>query len=327
VLAPFHAGALERLRKNFAVTYENWMETKKLLSPAEFVKRIQEQNIEVLIIEADFVKREVFEKISKLQFLGICRADTNHVDIEAATEAGVIVVNTPARNDVAVAELAIGLMLSVLRGIPSAHNMVSSRSWTDPTAAYFSLRGFEITGKTIGIVGLGAIGKQVAKRLKAFDCTILAYDPFVDEETMRSFGARSAQLDELMNQSDIITIHLPVNPDTLGIINADRVAMMKHSAYLINTASTFVVDNEAIIKALQEKRIAGAGFDVYETWPVQPDSPLLDLDNVVLTPHIGGATYETIERYSNMVVDDAESFLKGERPKHIKNPQVLEKHG
>ena len=138
---------------------------------------------------------------------------------------------------------------------------------------------------------------------------------------------QSAELDELMKRSDIITVHLPVNSDTLNLINAERVFMMKPSAYLINTASTFVVDNEAMIKALKEKRIAGAGFDVYETWPVQPDSPLLDLDNVVLTPHIGGATYETIERYSTMIVDDVERFFKGERPKHIKNPQVLQKHG
>ncbi len=310
------------MRKSFKVSYENWMDTKKLLSSDEFVERIEGQNIEVLIIEADFVMREAFEKISKLKFLGICRADTNHVDVNAATEAGVVVANTPARNDVAVAEIAIGLMLSVLRGIPSSHNMVTSRSWIDPTAAYFSLRGFEITGKTVGIVGLGAIGKQVAKRLKAFDCKILAYDPFVDTDTMKNMGVQSSDLDELMQQSDIITIHVPVNPDTVGLINAQRISMMKSSAYLINTASTFVIDNEAIIKALKEKRIAGAGFDVYETWPVQPDSPLLDLDNVVLTPHVGGATYETIERYSNMIVDDVESFMRGEEPKHLCKPKV-----
>ncbi len=320
-------GALERLKKSFDVTYENWMDTKKLLSAEEFIERIEGQNIEVLIVEPDFLMREVFEKITKLKFLGVCRADTNHVDIEAATEAGVIVANTPARNDVAVAELAIGLMLSVLRGIPSANNMITSRSWVDPTAAYFSLRGFEITGKTVGIIGLGAIGKQVAKRLRAFDCKILAYDPFVDADTMKGMGVQSSDLDALMQQSDIITIHVPVNPDTIGLINAQRISMMKSSTYLINTASTFVIDNEAIIKALKEKRIAGAGFDVYETWPVQPDSPLLDLDNVVLTPHVGGATYETIGRYSNMIVDDVERFLRGEKPKHLCNPKVWEKDG
>ena len=303
------------------------MDTKKLLSAEEFIERIEGQSIEVLIIEADFVMRETFEKITKLKFLGVCRADTNQVDIEAATKAGVVVANTPARNDVAVAELAIGLMLSLSRGIPSAHNMITSRSWVDPTAAYFSLRGFEITGKTIGVVGLGAIGKQVATRLRAFDCKILAYDPFVDADTIKEMGVESVDLDVLMQQSDIVTIHVPVYPDTIGLISAKRISMMKSTAYLINTASTYVIDNEALIKALKEKHIAGAGFDVYETWPVKPDNPLLDLDNVVLTPHIGGATYETIERYTNMIVDDVESFIRGERPKHLCNPKAWANNG
>ncbi len=322
VLAPFADPGLERLRQILEVTYENWMDTKRLLSSEEFVERIQGQDIEMVVIEADFILREVFEKATKLKLLGVCKADANNVDIEAATEHGVLVVNTPARNDVAVAELAVGLMLSLVRNIPTAHNMVRSGEWVDPTAAYFSMRGTELTGKTIGIVGFGAIGRRVAKMVGAFDTTVLAYDPYVSSEKFEEFGARPVGLDELMEQADFICLHCATVPETAGLIDARRIAMMKSTAYLVNAASTYVIDMSAITEALKEKRIAGAGFDVYETWPVRADSPLLELDNVVLTPHIGGATYETIARYSGMIADDIERFLRGERPKNLLNPQA-----
>ena len=325
ILAPFSSAALERLNQSMEVTYENWMDTQKLLSPEEFVERIQGQDIAILVVEADFLPREVFEKATKLKFVGVCRADVSHIDMEAATEHGVPVVNTPARNAIAVAELTIGLMLSLARRIPEAHTMVRSRQWVDPTGAYFTLRGTELTGKTIGIVGFGAIGRQVATRLSAFDTTILAYDPFLPPEQVRELGAEQVELDDLMARSDIITLHCSVTPDSMGLLDARRIALMKPTAYLVNAASTFVIDNEAIIQALREKRIAGAAFDVYETWPVRPDSPLLELDNVVLTPHIGGATAETLVRYSQWIVDDIERFLRAERPVHLLNPQVWDK--
>lgn len=322
ILSPFDASVLERLSQSLEVTYESWMDTRRLLSSDELIGRIQEEDIGILVIEADFVGREVFEGATRLKLLGVCRADVSHVAVDAATEHGVLVVNTPGRNSVAVAELAVGLMLALLRSIPAAHNMVRSREWVDPTAAYFSLRGAEITGKTIGIVGFGAIGRQVARRLSGFETLILVYDPYVNVQEISEIGASPVGLDELMGQSDIVTLHCPVAPDTLGLIDSRRIALMKRTAYLVNTASTFVIDGDAIVKALREKRIAGAAFDVYETWPVRPDSPLLDLDNVVLTPHVGGATAETIMRHSQTVVDDIERFLRGERPRNLVNPKV-----
>lgn len=322
ILAPFSKIVLDRLRSSVEAAHESWMDTKQLLSPEELIDRIQEQDIDILVIEANFITREVFEKATKLKLLGVCRADLNLVDMQAATENGVPVVNTPARNNVAVAELAIGLMLSLLRKIPAAHNMVRLREWVDPTAAYDSLRGSELTGKTIGIVGFGAIGQQVAKRVCAFDTYILVFDPYVAPEKVREMGAEHCGLDELMKRSDLVTLHCPVSPETVGLINSQRIALMKPAAFLINTASSFVIDGDAIIQALRDKRIAGAAFDVFETWPVKADSPLLDLDNVVLTPHIGGATYETIERHSQIIADDIEMFLRGERPKNLVNPQV-----
>lgn len=325
ILAPFWAASLERLRKKLDVTYESWMDTSKLLSAEEFIERIQGEGIEIIVVEADFITREVFEKATKLKFVGVCRADVVYVDVKAATERGVLVVNTPARNATAVAELTLGLMLALMRNIPRAHQMVSSGKWVDPAVAYFSMRGAELGGKTVGIVGFGAIGRQVAKRVSAFDATVLAYDPFVEPDKIKEAGAKPVELDKLMKESDIITLHCSTAPEAMGLISAQRIAMMKPTAYLINAASAFVIDNEAIIKALQDRRIAGAAFDVFETWPVRPDSPLLKMDNVVLTPHIGGATDETIVRYSQMMADDIERFTKGERPKNLLNPQAWRK--
>jgi len=322
VLAPFSDFVLERMRQSLEVQYENWMDTRKLLSSDEFVDRIQGQDTEIIVIEADFVFREVFENAPKLKFLGVCRADVTHVDLEAATEHGVLVVNTPARNDVAVAELTVGLMLGLARHVPAAHNMVTSRSWVDPTAAYFTWRGTELTGKTVGIVGFGAIGRKVAKMISGFETTILVYDPYVAPEPLEELGAAAVELDDLMARSDIVTLHCSVTQDSMGLISEQRIALMKPTAYLVNAASTFVIDMNAIVDALQNKRIAGAAFDVFETWPVKADSPLLDLDNVVLTPHIGGATFETVVRYSQMMADDIDRFMRGERPKNLVNAQV-----
>jgi D-3-phosphoglycerate dehydrogenase len=301
------------------------MDTRRLVPPEELIDRIQGQDIEIVVVEADFVFREVFERAKKLKLVGACRGNANHVDIEAATENGVLVVNTPARNAIAVAELTVGLMLALIRNIPAAHQMVSSGGWVDPTAAYFLLRGTELARKTIGIVGFGAIGQQVAKRLSGFEASILVYDPYVDPKEIKRAGARPLELDELVEQSDFVTLHCPALPETIGLISAQRIALMKPTAYLVNTASAAIVDKEAIVHALREGHIAGAAFDVYETWPAQPEDPLLKLDNVILTPHIGGATDETVVRHSQMMADDIERFLRGQRPKNVLNPQVWEK--
>jgi D-3-phosphoglycerate dehydrogenase len=325
ILAPFWPAVLERLRKSLEVIYESWLETRRLLSSEEFIDRIQGQNIEIVVVEADFLLREVFQKASKLKLVGACRGDVTHVDMAAATEHGVLVINTPARNATAVAELTVGLALALIRNIPVAHQIVSSGGWVDPMAPYLSLRGTELAGKTAGIVGFGAVGQRVARRLSAFETSILAYDPHVASERIKALGAQPLDLDALMEQSDLITLHCSSVPETTGLISAQRIALMKRTAYLVNTASAYVVDNQALAQALKERRIAGAAFDVYQTWPVQPEDPLLKLDNVILTPHIGGATEETVVRHSQMIADDIERFLAGRRPQNMLNPQIWEK--
>lgn len=322
ILAPFAHSVLDRMKQQLDVIHENWMDTKRLLSSQEFVRRIQEQDIPIVVVEADFVQREVFQKAPRLKFLGVCRADVVQIDVAAATEHGIPVVNTPARNAVAVAELTVGLMLSLLRRIPAAHDMVSSGKWADPTDAYFHMRGSELWRRTVGIVGFGAIGRQVARRLVAFESTVVAYDPYVGSEEMKELGVAKVELDEIMKQSDIITVHCTTTPETVGLISAHRLSLMKPTAFFVNAASAYVVDEDALIQVLKERRIAGAAFDVYKNWPVKVDDPILKLENVVLTPHIGGATDESVLRHSQMMAADIERFLRGERPRNLVNPQV-----
>jgi len=322
ILAPFAPKSLERLRSKIGVIYESWMDTRRLLSPEELVHRIESEDLQVLVVEADFVFDEVFEDTDKLRFVGICRGSTDHVDVDAATEHGVLVVNTPARNSVAVAELTVGLMLSLARHIPAAHSTVQSQEWLDPVGPYIFLRGTELAGKVAGIVGLGAIGCEVAKRLRAFDMTIVVYDPYVSPERIAELGARQLYLDELMRDSDFVTIHCPLSPETAGLISADKIGSMKPSACLVNTAGWEIVDEKALLGALEQRRIAGAAFDVYETHPLSLQSPFLKLDNVVLTPHIGGATDGTVKRHSESMAQEIERFIEGKRPRNLVNPQA-----
>lgn len=322
ILAPFHPKSLDRLRSKMDVIYESWMDARRLLSPEELVRRIESEDLQILVVEADFIFDEVFKGTDKLRFVGICRGAIDHVDVDAATEHGVLVVNTPARNSIAVAELTVGLMLSLARHIPAAHSMVQSKKWIDPVGPYISLRGTELAGKVAGIVGLGAIGCEVAKRLRAFDMTIVVYDPYASPERIAGLGARQFNLDGLMRESDFVTIHCPVAPETVGLISADRIGSMKPTAYLVNTAGWEIVDEKALLYALEQRRIAGSAFDVYETHPVFLQSPFLKLDNVVLTPHIGGATDGTIERYSEIMARDIERFTEGIRPQNLVNPQA-----
>ena len=153
----------------------------------------------------------------------------------------------------------------------------------------------------------------------------MVHDPYVNPERIKEIGAKPLELDALMEQSDFVTLHCSTVPETVGLISAQRIALMKPTAYLVNTASAYVVDEEAVVQALREGRIARAAFDVYQTWPVQPEDPLLKLENVILTPHIGGATEETVVRHSKMIAADIERFLRGQRPKNMLNPQVWEK--
>ena len=320
VLAPFSQEGLRLLGNQLDVTYESWMATRRIHDPDEFAAKLNDCKTVILVIELDFVFDDVFETAPALRFVGICRAATDHVDVAAATANGVAVVNTPARNAQAVAEHALGLMLALARRIPDSHRYVVEGRWVNPVGPYLEMRGVELGGKTLGIVGLGAVGQRLADLAIAVGMTCIAHDPYAASPTVAALTG----LDELLARSDFVSIHAPLNSETEGMLDSRRLALMKSTAYLVNLSDAGIVDRDALAAALEGRKIAGAALDVFETHPITPDHPLLKLENVILTPHLGGATDETIERHSRMMADDVQRFLAGARPKNLVNPDVWE---
>ena len=322
VLAPFDAAQLERLRAEMEVGYDSWLDTRALADPDDLADRINDSGISALVIEADFVFRETFEACPGLRFVGICRAATNHVEVEAATEHGVAVVNTPGRNARAVAEHALALMLSLARRIPQANEYVATGGWQNPAGGYADLRGVELESRTVGIVGAGEIGRTLAAVCGALGMNAIAYDPYVCEPPDVLDGVAMTDLPTLASESDFVSVHAPYTRETAGMLGDKFFALMKPTAYFINCSDYDIADESALLDALRQRRIAGAALDVFRTNPVAPDSPLLGLDNVVMTPHIGGATDETIRRHSRMMADDLLRFARGERPANMVNPEA-----
>ena len=324
ILAPFDKCHILRLETLGRVIHVSWTETKTLVSPDDLASRLITEEIDVLVVEADFVFDETIKESPSLRFIGICRASTNSVDIDAATEAGILVVNTPARNAQAVAEHALGLLFALARKIPAAHQYTSQGRWQNPTEPYLSMRGVELGGKTLGVIGLGAIGRHLAMMCNGIGMRVVAYDPFVspvpDEVEM-------SDLNDLMSESDFVSVHVPITSDTERLIDRKMLAKMRPTSYLVNCSDSAVIELESLVDILRNHKIAGAAFDVFETHPVAPDNPLLSLDNVILSPHIGGATDETVERHSRMMADDILRFMDGQRPVNLVNSEAWTEHG
>jgi D-3-phosphoglycerate dehydrogenase len=322
VLAPFSPEGIARLGSFADVTYENCWETGVIQDPEELGKRLDAERFDAVVVETDFLFDETFAAAPDLRLAGICRAAVNQIDVDAATARGVVVVNTPGRNALAVAEMTIGLMLALARRIPESDRYVREGRWDSPTAPYRSLRGRELAGRHTGIVGLGAIGLRVAGLCRALGMIVLAHDPFVSDEAARSAGAEPVSLDDLLRRADVVTLHAASPADGKPILDATRIALLKPGALVVNTASPALVDYPALAAALREGRLGGAAVDVFETHPIEPGHPLLGLENVVLTPHVGGATGETVERHSEMMSDDLHRFFAGSKPVHLVNPAV-----
>ena len=332
ITAPFDEKYLNELKKleekNIKIFYESWIDTGKLILPYELVERIPKDNIEFLVIEAEKIWENVLE-LPQLKFLGVCRGDPESVvDIDLATKHGVLIVNTPGRNASSVAELAIALMINLIRRIVISNNLVKAKKYDNKLQfeQYTIYRGFTLENKVIGIVGLGAVGYEVAKRLQCFNSKILVFDPYVSEEKIKSINGERVNLETLMSKSDIITIHAPVTEETKGMISKKMFDLMKPRSYFINTARAALIDEDALIDALINNKIAGAALDVYKKEPLSRRSPLLKLPedvNIILTSHIGGATDNTIENHSRMIVENIKSYLDGKIPKNVVNKEVL----
>jgi phosphoglycerate dehydrogenase-like enzyme len=324
VLAPFDHRELEVLRTRVEAVYESWLDTGLIHDPSELGTRLNAENFDILVVESDFVFDELFENAPCLRFVGICRAGLNHVDLDAARERGVSVVNTPGRTAQAVAEHALALMFALARQIPIADRYVKSGGWSSPASAYKDMRGVELAGRTLGIIGYGAIGRTLSALAACIGMRVLAFDPYAAGTTD---ATTMVPLDELLRTSDFVSLHVPVTPETEGMIGPSQIALLKPGAFLVSCSDPSVVDENALVAALRSGHIAGGAFDVFDTHPIRPDSLFLTLENVLLTPHIAGATDGTIQRHSRMMVSDIFRWLDGERPLNLVNPEVWHERG
>ncbi|AAL81518.1 3-phosphoglycerate dehydrogenase [Pyrococcus furiosus DSM 3638] len=299
VAAPLHEKALNILKDaGFEVIYEEYPEENRLL---ELVR-----DVEAIIVRSKpKITRKVIENAPKLKVIARAGVGLDNIDVEAAKEKGIEVVNAPAASSRSVAELAVGLMFAVARKIAYADRKMREGKW-----AKKECMGIELEGKTLGIIGFGRIGYQVAKIARALGMKLLLYDPYPNEERAKEVGGKFVDLETLLKESDIVTIHVPLIPETYHLINEERLRLMKRTAILINTSRGAVVDTQALIKALEEGWIAGAGLDVFEEEPLPENHPLTKFDNVVLTPHIGASTYEAQERAGVEVAEKIVEILK-----------------
>ena len=313
VLAPFSDDGLARLAALGRVVHEPWTETRTLWDPEELGMRLTSEGFDALAVEADFLFEELFDAAPGLRIAAICRGDLHHADLDAATEHGVAVVRTPARNAQAVAEFAVAQMLALARHTSAGERYVREGRWEDPTEPYVRFRGRELAGATLGIVGFGAIGRAVARIAAGFGMRILAYDPYVDEAQ----GVEMTGLEALLAASDFVSMHVPDTPETMGMLDAVRIAAMKPGAYLVNVTNSSVADRTALAAALAEGRLAGAALDVHEAHPIPPDSPFLGLPNVLLTPHIGGASTARDERLADLFIDNIGRYKSGQPLRNV----------
>ena len=267
---------------------------------------------------------EILENARSLKIIARVGVGYDNIDLDAATRRRIIVTNVPGALSDSVAEHTILLMLAVARRLVIGDKNVREGRWAD----YFQhAPSFELNGKTLGLIGLGAIGSAVAQRAKAFKMEVLAYDPYVDENRVAKIGCRRVDLDRLLRESDVVSIHSPLTAETKKLIGEPELNLMKKSAILINTARGTVVDESSLIKALKKGTIAGAGMDVLTQEPPGHDNPILTLENVTLTPHCAAFTLDALRRLWFACSDAVLRVLSGELPQppaNIVNPDVIQ---
>ncbi|PJJ65151.1 2-hydroxyacid dehydrogenase [Compostimonas suwonensis] len=296
-----------------------------------------------LLVEFEQIDEQVLDAAPDLTVVACCRNEPGaSVDIEAATARGIPVLFTPGRNATAVAEYTLGLMIAATRGIASAHHALrhtdaftaqptgdadsrrdATAQWSlDPGAPFDTYQGPELSGRTLGIVGFGIIGREIARLGRAFGMSVLVYDPYVTPGALEQNDVRGVGLAELAARSDIVTVAAKVTPESRGVVSRTFFEAMRPNAYFVNTARAALVDYDALVDALRSRSIAGAALDVYPVEPLPSDSPLLSLDNVVLSPHLAGASTDVVRHHSRQLVDDILRIERGERPRFLANPGV-----
>jgi D-3-phosphoglycerate dehydrogenase len=316
VTAPFRGEGLDKLERLADVVYDPWIEHQplRMYNAEQLAERLQHEHANVVIVEADSVKGPVLDL--PLVAVGSCRGDPNNVDVATATARGIPVLRAPGRNADGVAELTVALLLAVNRGVVRADRDVrDGEIYRDGTIPYQRFRASQLAGRTAGLVGLGAVGRATRWRLEGLGMRVIAHDPYADDA--------AHTLDDLLAEADAVSMHAAVTPETQGMIGAAQFARMRDSAIYLNTARAMLHDTDALVEALRSGKLAGAGLDHFEGEHLSTDHPLTSMPNVVLTPHIGGATYDTEANHSKLIADGLDQLLGGGKPDNLVNPEVL----
>jgi D-3-phosphoglycerate dehydrogenase / 2-oxoglutarate reductase len=316
VTAPFRGDGLEKLERLADVVYDPWIEQQplRIYNADQLAERIDGEGADVIIVESDSVRGPVLDL--PLLAVGSCRGDPNNVDVAGATARGIPVLRAPGRNADAVAELTVALLLALNRGVVRADRDVrEGEIYRDGTIPYQRFRAWQLAGRIAGLVGLGAVGRATRWRLEGLGMRVIAHDPYADDA--------SHTLDDLLAEADVVSMHAMVTPETHGMIGAEQFARMKDDAIYLNTARAMLHDGDALVDALRSGKIGGAGLDHFEGEHLATGHPLTSMSNVVLTPHIGGATYDTEANHSKLIADGLEELLGGGKPGNLVNPEVL----
>jgi D-3-phosphoglycerate dehydrogenase len=285
--------------------------------PAEYDTSIIEENldgVDALVVHKAPVSASVIEAGDSLEVVGAARGGVENVDVDAARANDVAVLHAPGRNRNAVSDYAVSLLLSTVREIPRHTTALHAGEWSQEFDPARLPR--DVEAMTVGIVGFGNIGQQVARRLDGFGPELLAFDPYQDEETFAERGVEGVDLDALLERADAVTLHARLTDETAGLLGADEFSRMKSSAVLVNSARGGLVDEPALVDALRDGEIAGAALDVFETEPLPADHPFLDMENVVLSPHTAGSTRDAVTNGPRIVAEGVADLIAGEEPKN-----------
>lgn len=280
------------------------------------------KDIEILMGLFVPVSTKYMDAMPKLRIVGVSRAGVENVNIEEATNRGILVFNVEGRNAEAVSDFTVGMLLAECRNIARAHNAIKNGTWQKTFSNSDMVP--ELKARTIGLLGFGYIGRLVARKLSGFGMNLLVHDPYVSPEDIKAFGGNSVDKETLFKESDFISVHARLTEDTKGYVGAKELSLMKNSAYFINTARAGLINQEALAEVLKEKKIAGAALDVFTDEPINPNSPFLALDNVTLTTHIAGTTADALNNSPGLLMEDIAQLLQHGKARFIKNPKVLE---
>jgi len=340
ICADFSQDGIEMLKvAGHTVRTGGWGFTGEILNEDDFIREIG--TADVLIVGYENVSRKVLDSTNLKVISSIRGGPRANIEVDYATEKGIPVFFTFGREALPVADFTVGQMLAITRKISRADAELHRGMFTAPSGDFGSdkdviwdmddkgpwqsRKGIEMEGKTWGLIGFGTVGKEVCKRAKGFGCNVLVYDPYQKPEVIASFGAKKAELNDLLRAADLISFHAKVNDKNKGMIGKEQFAMMKDGVYIVNNARAGLMDEEALRATLRSGKLGGLALDVFHQEPIKRDDEFFNYPNVVLTPHIAGAGRDVIYLQSVMLVNDLMLYFAGGRPKPIVNPEVFKK--